>query len=1103
MLTNETRRQLLNRAKAAQFPGSILEVYRAAEQGIDILADHETQMQQQMQVAQTPQEQQTGLREEHAQGNTQASMAFPDVQPGQSFNTVGMKAPINVDKYDNQGHLVESYKNVPPGIKNLPTGPYEGTVIETPAEYKKGGVKDSNPQQYQVEVIKYPLGYKNMPPGHIESRVLNVDDLPEEYGNVAKQLNPWPEGNRGVYYSPERNYAPGVETTVLSLNRKDLETYLDAAQKGDYNFLSNNCADQTCAAFGLDQSKYTALGVTTPQQVFDALKNDPRAVKKSTTGDATIVEDTLKNVNKVVSFSPAKAVTNLFNTSAEAFKKAAESKKSAKNKMKDGGYKKYQTAGEKDNYSLDKPIAELSNLYSSDAYGDRLRKEYANAHNINLSDQEVSNIQNSNVQAINTGNNPASPIPQRYAKPGLQGILRQHDNFIGLGLTSASERPAFVTRKPNFKSGHSGLYSTKIHEVAHRANAGHTSLLTSSNSGSGNYIKTTEDFKSPSKTSELENYYKTFFTNAPASSGHSPNYTALGMSSAASKNYSDYLLSAPEIKSQKKELESALKAAGIWDASSGPFTQDHIEKLRNTQFDIGGDNPVSHLFKGLNIPTIRDPYNQYGDNAERIQNNMPFYESQYPDTDFSTPENIENFLQQEKTKYEQNQNRDSKNLIKFMNEVAMKKNLEKANASQFAQDGGYKRKTSNYLDDLEDKVNEKLGHPMDEAFNYSAIPNYNVVAPQYRDLQDKIDERRYEIFDQLYDQRHYTGFDEKIEKARSEDPILKDLLTQEKALTSQYPTITRSIREIVDSHRHTAAGYKTSKAIENKVKNVPYIGGMLDKIGADKLAGFLGSNLFGMGHEAMTLIRDTRPLEVKAKESYEDIYNNAMGSLIAASGKSEDDAMRTIFGLEKQGRLKQGQVETPTDNTTKQKGGFENVSQTNYKQDLENVYKSNFKDKKEQAPKDFKKRLRIPESSNGVNMINKTSTATGLYGQLFSEIKDMPELKGITREEFAADTTLQNQLLDMRWRGDIPGVRGLKENVKHYREKYSEQTKDFTNDELAALSHFLGRQGGRKYFASIRDNKPFKVPGVNKTPKEYIKEYRKGKKRGGYKPRFL
>ena len=163
MLTNETRRQLLNRAKAAQFPGSILEVYRAAEQGIDILADHEAQMQQQMQVAQTPQEQQTGLREEHARGNTQASMAFPNVQPGQSFNTVGMKAPINVDKYDNQGHLVESYKNVPPGIQDLPTGPYEGTVIETPAEYQEGGfVTVTNEPTYEQKIKDTTGKLKNL-----------------------------------------------------------------------------------------------------------------------------------------------------------------------------------------------------------------------------------------------------------------------------------------------------------------------------------------------------------------------------------------------------------------------------------------------------------------------------------------------------------------------------------------------------------------------------------------------------------------------------------------------------------------------------------------------------------------------------------------------------------------------------------------------------------------------------------------------------------------------------------------------------------------------------------------------------------------------------
>jgi len=139
MLNNQQRRSILESAKAAEYKGSVLDLFRQAEQGVDI-----TQVinppEQEMLTASTPQEQQTGLREQHAQGNTQASMAFPDVQPNAAFNTKGMKVPIDITKYNEQGHLVQSFKDVPPGIENLPTGPEKGTVIETPS-YQKGGKK--------------------------------------------------------------------------------------------------------------------------------------------------------------------------------------------------------------------------------------------------------------------------------------------------------------------------------------------------------------------------------------------------------------------------------------------------------------------------------------------------------------------------------------------------------------------------------------------------------------------------------------------------------------------------------------------------------------------------------------------------------------------------------------------------------------------------------------------------------------------------------------------------------------------------------------------------------------------------------------------------
>ena len=142
-MDNSTRRQLLDKARSAGYPGSILDAFTAYDQGRDLIGEfvQQQQMQPQMQVAQTPQEQEQGLRPAHEAGQTNQSMAFPDVQPGQSFNTMGMKVPINIDKVDATGNLVESFKAVPPGIANLPTGPYKGTVIESPARMQTGGTR--------------------------------------------------------------------------------------------------------------------------------------------------------------------------------------------------------------------------------------------------------------------------------------------------------------------------------------------------------------------------------------------------------------------------------------------------------------------------------------------------------------------------------------------------------------------------------------------------------------------------------------------------------------------------------------------------------------------------------------------------------------------------------------------------------------------------------------------------------------------------------------------------------------------------------------------------------------------------------------------------
>lgn len=127
-IDNATRRAILEQAKAEGYEGSIVDLLRGGMPSAPL-------------VASTPQAQAEGLRPQHRAGNTDASMLFPDVEPNQSFNTVGMQVPIDINKFDKQGHLIESYQNIPPGIEDLPTGPNEGMVLETPSQYQTGGFK--------------------------------------------------------------------------------------------------------------------------------------------------------------------------------------------------------------------------------------------------------------------------------------------------------------------------------------------------------------------------------------------------------------------------------------------------------------------------------------------------------------------------------------------------------------------------------------------------------------------------------------------------------------------------------------------------------------------------------------------------------------------------------------------------------------------------------------------------------------------------------------------------------------------------------------------------------------------------------------------------
>ena len=147
--------------------------------------------------------------------------------------------------------------------------------------------------------------------------------------------------------------------------------------------------------------------------------------------------------------------------------------------------------------------------------------------------------------------------------------------------------------------------------------------------------------------------------------------------------------------------------------------------------------------------------------------------------------------------------------------------------------------------------------------------------------------------------------------------------------------------------------------------------------------------------------------------------------------------------------------------------------------------------------------VKLVESADGTLMKNPQSSATGFYGQLFSEVKDLPEMRGTSRNQFAADTALQNQIYNRRFEEGLPGIPSTSRNLEDLYEQYGPQIqeKEYGPMDVAGMVNLLGRQGTREYLGyHVRDKKPLSdvFPSkygtgkrqANKTPDEYIEEMR-------------
>jgi hypothetical protein len=133
----------------------------------------------------------------------------------------------------------------------------------------------------------------------------------------------------------------------------------------------------------------------------------------------------------------------------------------------------------------------------------------------------------------------------------------------------------------------------------------------------------------------------------------------------------------------------------------------------------------------------------------------------------------------------------------------------------------------------------------------------------------------------------------------------------------------------------------------------------------------------------------------------------------------------------------------------------------------------------------FKKAIAHVESSGGKFLENRTSSAAGRYHFLYRYIQDIPLLRGVTKREFINRPELQEQVMDMAIDGTLPGFPSYKEYAKELQSKYKT---DLGLHDIAALTHFLGKSGARKYLSNPNG---FVVPGKNASVSQYINKFRK------------
>ena len=222
MLTNETRRNILNRVRASGYPGGVSEAFRAAEQGIDVV-DQFVQQQQLEQQQQAEQAQVQG--QQMVEGNQSPPPPPPQNTPDGRVSQPNVNQPID----NNQGHLVQAGDTQNVGIQNLPTGSAQSQMIQARdggvRHFDAGGLyhninhkKKSGTSRSKANSTVSKKAYSNMKSGFKKKYETGGDK--EDYNLPPRKMPPWAT----PYFTTDQDFYTASNSEQRDAWRKTVES---------------------------------------------------------------------------------------------------------------------------------------------------------------------------------------------------------------------------------------------------------------------------------------------------------------------------------------------------------------------------------------------------------------------------------------------------------------------------------------------------------------------------------------------------------------------------------------------------------------------------------------------------------------------------------------------------------------------------------------------------------------------------------------------------------------------------------------------------------------------------------------------------------------